>query len=420
MMISDLKLLRPVGRGTYGEVYLTKKGNIKKQFATKVVHKKILTSYKLKDCLKKEIEIMKEISHKNIVKLYEVLENNDSFFLVMEFCNGGSLSNCLKEYKNKFNKPFSEEIVQYLMKQIVAAIQYFHGKKILHRDIKLDNILITFDSEEDKNNIDMLKSTVKIIDFGFARYLKDWESATTAVGTPAYMDPGILEKYKKIKNKEKNANYSYNEKADIWSLGIICYEMVIGSLPFNSDTITGLVNKEQKGKFFLPTNLSKEIISFINSMLRYELNERLDIKSIYNHVFLNKPYNEFTKINVSQKDKIEFDIKKSIWTIFKEEDIIDKIAIEGGKIAPLEIESIPVYDEDEPIEESVNESNYESDNKIDTKKDNGRNKIDTEYLKAFDCMNDDFIYIEPLLVPFVPGHDPNIISKVTENYKDTF
>ena len=187
------------------------------------------------------------------------------------------------------------------------------------------------------------------------------------------------------------------------------------------------MNKEQKGKFFLPTNLSKEIISFINSMLRYELNERLDIKSLYNHEFLNKPYNEFTNINVSQKDKIEFDIKKSIWTMFKEEDIIDKIdisqkkvAIEGGKIAPLKIASIPVYDEDEPKEESVNQSNYESDNKTDTKKDNGRDKIDTEYLKAFDCMNDDFIYIEPLLVPFVPGHDPNIISKVTENYKDTF
>ena len=201
MILGNLKFFQCIGKGTYGEVYMTKKGEIKEPFATKIVHKRILKNDKLKDSLKKEIEILRDIKHENIVKLYEVKENNDSFFLVMELCNGGSLSKCLEKYKEKYNKPFSEEIVQYLMKQIVTAIKYCHSKKILHRDIKPDNILIKFNSEQEKNNIDMLKSTVKIIDFGFARYLPESESASTVVGSPAYMDPGILEKLSKLKKK---------------------------------------------------------------------------------------------------------------------------------------------------------------------------------------------------------------------------
>ena len=402
MILGNLTFFQCIGKGTYGEVYMTKKGEIKEPFATKIVHKRILKNDKLKDSLKKEIEILRDIKHENIVKLYEVKENKDSFFLVMELCNGGSLSKCLEKYKEKYNKPFSEEIVQYLMKQIVTAIKYCHSKKILHRDIKPDNILIKFNSEQEKNNIDMLKSTVKIIDFGFARYLPESESASTVVGSPAYMDPGILEKLSKLKKKIK-CNYTYNEKVDIWSLGIICYEMIIGTLPFNSNSLEALLNDVKKGKYSLPTNLSREIVSFINGMLQYDLNKRLSIDALYQHVFLNKPYNKFTKINVTYKDKMVFDINSSIWNIFNEEK--DLIVKEEGKIAHPLIPTISVNDEIEA------ESDSDNDNE---------DIIGSEYLKAFDIMNNDFIYIEPLMIPFVPGHDPNVVTKITENYKDTF
>ena len=419
--MDNFKFFLKLGKGSFGEVFLTKKKGIKEPFATKIVPKKILTNNKLMDYLKKEIQILMEIQHENIVKLYEVIENKDSFFLVMEYCNGGDLSKCLEKYKEKYNRPFSEEIVQYLMKQIVTAIKYCHSKKILHRDIKPENILIKFNSKKDIENIDLLKSKVKIIDFGFARYLPDSEFATTVVGSPAYMDPVLLEKYSKIKNREKPKKYSYNEKVDIWSLGIICYEMIIGAPPFNSNNLEGLLNDEKKGKYSLPTSLSKELVSFINGMLRYDLNKRLSIESLYQHEFLNKPYNELSKLNVSYKDKMEFDIKSSIWNIFNEEkDLIDdtdknpsspkKIIIEGGKIAHPLIPTISVNDEIEEESESDNEKHNHKD----------EDKIDREYLKAFDAMNDDFIYIEPLLIPFVPGHDPNIVTKVTENYKDIF
>ena len=99
----------------------------------------------------------------------------------------------------------------------MKAMKYLHEKKILHRDLKSDNILINYDDENDKKNNNIIKGKIKIIDFGFARYLTK-ELAGSAIGTPIYMDPGILLKL----NKDKNyANYAYDEKADIWSLGIV-------------------------------------------------------------------------------------------------------------------------------------------------------------------------------------------------------
>ena len=192
--------------------------------------------------------------------------------------------------------------------------------------------------------------------------------------------------------------------------------MIIGTLPFNSNSLEALLNDVKKGKYSLPTNLSREIVSFINGMLQYDLNKRLSIDALYQHVFLNKPYNKFTKINVTYKDKMVFDINSSIWNIFNEEkDLIDrldkipsspkKIIIEGGKIAHPLIPTISVNDEIEA------ESDSDNDNE---------DIIGSEYLKAFDIMNNDFIYIEPLMIPFVPGHDPNVVTKITENYKDTF
>ena len=179
--------------------------------------------------------------------------------------------------------------------------------------------------------------------------------------------------------------------------------MIIGTLPFNSNSLEALLNDVKKGKYSLPTNLSREIVSFINGMLQYDLNKRLSIDALYQHVFLNKPYNKFTKINVTYKDKMVFDINSSIWNIFNEEK--DLIVKEEGKIAHPLIPTISVNDEIEA------ESDSDNDNE---------DIIGSEYLKAFDIMNNDFIYIEPLMIPFVPGHDPNVVTKITENYKDTF
>ena len=213
MLVDDLTLIQGLGKGAFGEVYLTSKQGSQEKFATKKIDKKYAANPKAKKYIDNEIKILKEIDHPNIIKLYDVKENNQNYYLVMEYCNGGGLSDCLEYHIKQFRKPFSEEIVQYLMKQIVSGLRYLHGKHILHRDIKLDNILVKFDSEEDRQKKNMLKAKVKIIDFGFARYLDPKQLAFSTLGSPINMEPGIL---RKLNRMENSRDYGYDEKADIW------------------------------------------------------------------------------------------------------------------------------------------------------------------------------------------------------------
>jgi serine/threonine protein kinase len=215
----------------------------------------------------------------------------------MDYCNGGSLSSILDEYKLRFGKPFSQEIIQHFMIQIVDGLKYIHSKNIIHRDIKLDNILLNFDNIEDKNNLNLLSANIKIIDFGLATKLSKNGMAKTYLGTPLNMDPNILKKY------DKAGGYfilqGYNQKADIWSLGTICFEMLTGEVLFKGENIKDLVEQEDQGDYSIPINfeISKEIISFLKSMLQYNGENRLSAEELSKHDFLVKDVKNFAKIN---------------------------------------------------------------------------------------------------------------------------
>ena len=190
--IDDLTLLKCLGKGSFGEVYLTNKEGKSGLFATKKMDREFADLPQVSKYLKNEIAIMRELNHKNIVKLEDVKITKKHYYLVMEYCNGGSLSDCLNKYQELYNKTFSEEIVQYLMRQIIQGLKYIHNKNIIHRDLKLDNILVNFDSDEDKKNVNMMKAEVKIIDFGFATHLKKEDLCYSTLGSPINMDPKIL------------------------------------------------------------------------------------------------------------------------------------------------------------------------------------------------------------------------------------
>ena len=198
MIVEDLTLIKQIGKGSFGEVFITSKAGTKELFATKKVKKSMVMAEKVKKYFNNELFILKNVNHPNIVKLYDIKQTLNNFYLVFDLCNGGGLSNCLERYKKKHDgKPFPENIVQHLMKQIVSGMKYLHNKKILHRDIKLDNILVKFETDEDKDNDNYFKATIKIIDFGFARYLENDSLAQSILRSPINMDPKILMKMKK-------------------------------------------------------------------------------------------------------------------------------------------------------------------------------------------------------------------------------
>jgi len=425
MLVDDLTLIRELGKGAFGKVFLTSKQGSMEKFATKQIDKKYAANPKAKRYIDNEISILKDINHENIVKLYDVKETSQYFYLVTEYCNGGALSDSLEDYKDTHNSPFPEELVQYLMRQIMSAMKYLHGKKILHRDIKLDNILVHYDSEEDRKKKNLFKAKVKMIDFGFARYLKKEELAYSILGSPINMDPGILRKLNKM---EHSKDYGYDEKADIWSLGTICYEMLIGECTFDAESMRELVSKVEKGNYFLPSTLSKEAVSFLNGMLQYDFKKRLSADKLYRHKFLNMNFKDLHKINLNEikknvkgsKININTRLNQSIWDVFGDGQCSVILEDYEGEQFVDEKESKEVIQNKDRIGGNCEEKIIRQRTFNNGGKKLNEDDLKKEFAKTFDIINDDFIYVEPKLVPIVPGDDPAVISKISEFNEDNY
>ena len=314
MMIDEYSLLKCIGRGAFGEVYLTSKNGTTQLFATKKVTKQKIESPSVKKYFINEITILKELHHKNIVRLETIRQTIHNFYIITDYYNGEDLASCLRKHRMIKGKPFSEEIVQYLMKQVIDALKYLHSKRIIHRDLKLDNLLINFESEEDKKNLNMLKSEVKIIDFGFATYLDNTGLRYSILGSPINMDPTLL---CKLINQNVSNLIGYDEKADIWSLGTVCYELITGKPIFHAQNLLDLVRLVENGVYHLPTDLSQEIVSFLTSMLQYSSKNRLNAEELSKHPFLTKNVSEFTKLDLTNYVN-KIDIKGIIFNIKKD------------------------------------------------------------------------------------------------------
>ena len=422
MLVDDLTLIKPLGKGAFGEVFLTSKQGTTQKFATKQIDKKYAANPKAKKYLDNEIMILKDIDHENIVKLYDVKETSQYFYLVTEYCNGGGLSDCLEKYQEEHNAAFPEELVQYLMKQIVSALRYLHRKRILHRDIKLDNILVHYESEEDRVNKNLMKAKVKMIDFGFARYLKKEELAYSTLGSPINMDPGILRKLNKM---EHSKEYGYDEKADIWSLGTACYEMLIGNCTFDAESMKELVTKVERGNYFLPSTLSKEAVSFLNGMLQYDFKKRFTAEQLYRHKFLNKNFKDLNKINLKDiknhiagsKIRINTKLNQSIWNVFGDgqcSTILEEVGPED--MIEESSESSADTSHTNEIPDIVTKPTFKNTEELKLTEE----ELRKEFFKVFERINDDFIYIEPKLLPIIPGDDPAVINKVSGFNEDNF
>lgn len=389
--IGDYILIKSIGKGSFGEVFLAQKSSSTEYYAAKKTLKSRILDPNSRKYFNQEIHILKSVQHPYIMRFYDLLESYTSVYVITEFCNGGTIASCLSKYYAMYNRPFPQEIVQYLMRQIVSSIEYLHSRSIIHRDLKLDNVLVKFYSQEDKQNLNMLKCKCKLCDFGLSRYLPRNQLAQTALGTPAYMDPKIINEVKHIEDMNKFAqmgvainnngnSFGYDQKVDIWSLGALCYEMLIGTPPFKADNFDEISRRAKEGFIRIPNNisLSRECVSFLNGMLQYDETKRLDIKQLKRHVFLNEDCRKFNEINLRGADlnfnNKEINLKASVWGAFGNDvmgfDSIDANMIYTGDLVSetqglnygMEITGMPTDCFGANANNNYNTNNLESNN----------------------------------------------------------
>jgi serine/threonine protein kinase len=223
--------------------------------------------------LKEKIVFLKDLNHPNIIKFIDFKENADSYNYIYEYYSDENMIDFILNYLKENNKPLSEKIVQYIMKQVVSAVKYLHDKKIVHRDIKIDNLFIRYNSEEDLLKKNILKSKIILGGFNFPTYLKKGNNLKNKIGTKFFVAPEI-----------DSEICIYDEKVDIWSLGICCFALLYGKFPFYP-------KKYQNRMIYnLKTPLSKEASSFIDCMLEIDPKKRFSAFELSKHEFLTKKY----------------------------------------------------------------------------------------------------------------------------------
>ena len=248
---------REIGHGAFGKVNLCLHIGSGHLVAMKTFVKKDSKYKETKDKLKNEVEVLSKLHHPFINQILDNFETDTHFFIVMEYVCGDLLSFIRKRTK------LNEQISKIIFKQLIEGLKYIHKKNIIHRDIKLDNILI------DTTN------TVKICDFGVSRKIEKGVKIFERCGTPAYIAPEI---YKKI-------GYT-GFQSDVWSAGITLYYILSGNLPFKGNNIHELENSILYGEYKKIKDVSFEANDIIDKMLKLDPNERITIDGILKHPWL--------------------------------------------------------------------------------------------------------------------------------------
>uniref|UniRef100_A0A915KU61 non-specific serine/threonine protein kinase n=1 Tax=Romanomermis culicivorax TaxID=13658 RepID=A0A915KU61_ROMCU len=211
--VGRYSLSRTIGKGNFAVVKLGKHDITKSKVAVKIIDKTSIDSENLRKVYR-EIQILKQLVHPHIIRLYQVMENDSKLFIITEYASGGEVF----EYLRKNNR-MSEREARKVFRQIVAAVAYCHTLNIAHRDIKAENLLFS-------ETLD-----IKLVDFGFSNYAPEETLLQTWCGSPPYAAPELFlgEKYS-------------GQKADVWSLGVVLYILVCGGFPFPSSSIERLRN----------------------------------------------------------------------------------------------------------------------------------------------------------------------------------
>ncbi|CAK5034432.1 unnamed protein product [Meloidogyne enterolobii] len=248
-----------LGSGTYGKVSLAFDHKTEREVAVKLIKKSAIENKQDLVRIRREIRIMSMLNHPNLIQIYEVFENKDKIILVMEYASGGELY----DYVSK-NGSLSEQEARRIFRQITSAVLYCHKNKVAHRDLKLENILL------DSNN------NAKIADFGLSNYFGQRNKLlSTFCGSPLYASPEII-----------NGTPYKGPEVDCWSLGILLYTLVYGSMPFDGRDFNRMVRQIKRGAYYEPDTPSTASM-LIRNMLRVNPDRRATIYDISGHWWLN-------------------------------------------------------------------------------------------------------------------------------------
>ena len=266
--LSDIYEIKDVlGKGKFGLVRLGIHKESKRKVAIKIINKKLVTAFDLEQ-VKTEVEILKIAQHPNIIRLYDVFENEKYIYIIMEYCGGGDLFSYIEKRGFKLKESKAAEIIHKLS----TAIYYLHQYGIIHRDLKPENILMTNETDD---------SDIRLLDFGLGKIIGPNEYCHEPFGTFSYAAPEvILEK-------------PYNFKADLWTIGVITYLLIAGFLPFDDENSEKEIARQT---VYEPTpfpssvweNISKEGKMFVDNLLEKDPKKRMGIKEVLEHPWLQK------------------------------------------------------------------------------------------------------------------------------------
>ena len=263
--IYDVK--EKLGNGKFGFVKLGINKHTKEKVAIKIMNKKKMDSSDI-ELMRTEIEILKICQHPNIIRLYDIFENIDYIYIIMEYCPGGDLFSYLEQRKFKI----SEERAAIIMNKICEAVFYFQSYfGVIHRDLKPENVLLTSSSDD---------SDIRILDFGLSKISTPNEKCTEPYGTLTYCAPEII------------LDEPYNKEVDMWSIGVMTYLMISGRLPFNGEDENKIAREiafnEPDFNAECWKKVSKECISFIKQLLEKNAKKRMVIGDALKHPWFKK------------------------------------------------------------------------------------------------------------------------------------
>ena len=269
-LYSNYELCNYIGKGGFGRVYKVRHKLSNQYRAMKIIQCKSLSD-NISSTINKEINILKNLDHPNIIKVYEFFQSEKYVYIINELCTGGELFDKIVDVKF-----FSENVASNIMRQLLSAVAYCHENGVIHRDLKPENILIENSEEKDKDFFH-----IKVIDFGTCEIFKK-KKLTEQIGTSFYIAPEV------IKN-------SYNEKCDLWSCGVILYILLCGSPPFYGKNEKEIFKKIIEGNFTFRhkiwNKISNEAKNLVLKLLQVNPDKRISAKVALEDIWFKKNIN---------------------------------------------------------------------------------------------------------------------------------